>query len=538
VDRTLSPDKRSARPPLLEGPFDLAVVGGGVNGTAIARDAVLRGKSVLLVEKGDFASGTSSASSKMVHGGIRYLEQLRLGLVYEALRERHLLLRLAPHLVRPQSFIIPVYEGARRGPRAIRLGLFLYDILACGRRLGRSRFLTPAEVLERVPELLSDGLLGGGVYFDAVMDDARLCLASVVAAQEEGRQLGVPVVVRNYTEMLRHEPASPLRLVVRDRLSGEDVVVRAHRLVRALGPWSDPALLARSKGVHLVLPRFPTADGLLLTHAADGRVFFLVPWLGRTVVGTTETPFDRDPEDLRVEPEEVRYLMDEVRRLFPKVSLPEEEILATFAGVRPLARASRLFGRRSLGSASRTHRIARDADGVLTLVGGKYTTYRAVAREVVDRLFPGSTCSTHRTPLPGGEGGPWSEFQKRIEPAAAARGMEEAERLFRRYGARLGDVLRLAERDPALGERLSPAMPELRAEAVHTILHELVVYPADFLARRTALRYGPGGGRDAYDAVEALIREHAPVVPRDLDVARERYFADLAWEDTLRHAPS
>lgn len=524
----------NTRKPLVEGPFDLLVVGGGINGTGIARDAALRGMSVVLLEKHDFAEGTSSRSSKMVHGGIRYLEQLRIGLVYEALRERHYLLKLAPHLVRPQAFVLPIYQGDRRGPRTIRLGLFLYDRLALGRRPGKCRMLSAREVIARVPALKPEGLLGGGLYYDAVMDDARLVLANVLAAREAAAGGSGDVALRNYTEVVSIEPGCPSRITARDLVTARTYRILAHHVVKALGPWTDRGRLVPSKGSHVILPQLPLRDGLLLTHSRDGRVFFLVPWLGRTVVGTTETPFNGSPDDLRVEPDEVAYLMEEVRRLFPGVRISSTDILGTFAGIRPLARETGLWGRTSPGTVSRVHKIVIDAEGVLSVFGGKYTTYRAVAEEVVDRIFPGTRSTTSRKPLPGGEAGTWPEYQRLLQPALRKWPLAEIERLFYRYGARLGEVLLLADSHPELKERLSPAHAEIRAEVVHCIRNEFVVYPEDFLTRRTSLRYTLDGGRSAYDAVEQILRENTAVVPPDLDVARRRYFEALGWEDSLR----
>lgn len=524
----------NTRAPLVEGPFDLAVLGGGINGTAIARDAALRGKSVLLLEKGDLGQGTSSRSSKMAHGGIRYLEQLRLGLVHEALRERHYLLQLAPHLVRPQTFVLPIYSGARRGPFMIRLGLFLYDKLALGRRPGKCRGLAPAEILARVPALRAEGLIGGGLYYDAVMDDARLVLLNALAALEESSSRPYQVVIRNYCEALEVHPGSPCRLLVRDHLTGEERSVRAHHVVRALGPWTDPDRLVPSKGVHLVLPPFPVPEGLLLTHSGDGRVFFVIPWLGRTVVGTTETIHEGPPENLRVEKEEAAYLLDELRRLFPGLKLGGNDVLATYAGIRPLARERSARSSGAPGSVSRYHRIDDDGSGVVDVYGGKYTTYRAVARGVCDRLYPGTTCTTHLRPLPGGEAGAWKQFLARCSPEARAVGEARLEHLFHRYGARLTEILALEREDPTLAQPLSPGLAETRSEVVHAVTRELVVYPEDFLSRRTTLRFSAGGGRSAYDAVEAAVRAHAPVVPQDLPDARQRYFQALEWEDELR----
>jgi len=528
------------------GPFDLAVIGGGINGAAIARDAVLRGKSVALLEQGDFASGTSSASSKMVHGGIRYLEQLQLGLVYEALRERQTLLRVAPHLVRTQRFLLPIYRGARRRATWIRLGLFLYDALTLGRRLGRSRFLRPREIADAAPNLRSEGLVGGALYFDAVMDDARLCLANVVSAVGEARAAGTLFVARNYARVIGR-PAAPasgptdrragaIELELEDLTCGRREAITAHRVVEARGPWSPPDLLVRSKGVHIVLPELVHDHGLLLEHSEDGRVFFVIPWQGFSVVGTTETPFDGDPAHVEVEPHEVAYLLREVRRVFPTREMSAADILGTFAGVRPLAKRRGWFARsRSANATSRTHRVIDDGAGTLTVVGGKYTTYRAVAEEVVDRLFPGTHATTATKELAGGEEGDLAEFRRRLDPALRARpGDAVLERLFARYGCRLRRVLELLERDPSLAEPVAAGCDVLRAEVAHAAIDELAVTPADVLDRRTTLRFArvaPGEVFDGVASVLASYRDFA-IEPRLAD--RAGWLGARAREAALR----
>jgi glycerol-3-phosphate dehydrogenase len=531
------------REPLPQGPFDLTVIGGGINGAAIARDAVLRGLAVCLLESGDFAGGTSSATSKMVHGGIRYLEQMRLGLVFEALRERSLLLRLAPHLVRPQPFVIPIYRGARRGAKWIRAGLLLYDALALGRRVAPARMLGPEEAARLIPGLRAVDLVAGGLYYDAVMDDSRLCLMNLLDARDAaapGR-----FCFRNYAQVVERRATSPITLKVRDRVLDREFTVQSHRVVRAVGPWTDlegqEPLLIPSKGTHIVLSsrealtgsREADRHGLLLSHQKDGRVFFVIPWLGRTLVGTTESPFSGDPARLRVEFSEVDYLVTEFRRLFPEARVGAEDFLGAFTGVRPLARAGRQV---EVPRASRRHRILDDGHGTLTVVGGKFTTYRAVAKGVVDRLLPGTRTSTARRPLPGGELGPWERYR-----AGEARfwidrfGEGTVRSLFDRYGCRLREVLEPAMLDPALAEPIGPGC--LRAEARHAVLREAVLYPEDFLSRRTKLRFSPGGGREAYPAVEEEIRAAMGGLPHPgLEAARARYFRALDEEERLRAA--
>lgn len=517
---------------LLAGPYDLAVVGGGINGAGIAYDASRRGKSVVLLEKGDFAHGASSQTSKMLHGGIRYLEQFHFGLVFEALRERYRLLKLAPHLAKTHSFVIPVYEGTRRGPRMIRLGLFLYNVLALGRNVGHARFLSREEVRSRVPELLDNGLVGGGLYYDVVMDDARLCLANAIGVAELATPPGRAAAL-NYADVSEVRPGTPCTLRVTDRLNGAEHRIYAHQVVRALGPWTEPKHLVPSKGVHLVLPQFPMEEGLLLSHPKDGRVFFLVPWQHRTLIGTTESLHNDSPDNLQVEPEEMRYLLDEVQRLFPNIKIGASDVLGTFAGVRPLAKSRSFFGRRRPGSVSRVHRIVKE-ENVLSVFGGKYTTYRAVAKQVVDTLFPGTRCSTHRIPIPGGEGGNWQSFADKYGPWSGNIEQAQVERLYSRYGTRALDILKRWQVDSELAQPITAGVSETRAEVVYGIESEFVAYPVDFLARRTTLRLQQDEWQSVYDAVESLIREHAPVVPAGLSAARDRYFAARQWEEHLR----
>ncbi len=519
---------------LLSGPYDLAVVGGGINGAGIALDAALRGKSVALFDQGDFGQGTSSQSSKMLHGGIRYLEQLRFPLVYEALRERHLLLKLAPHLARGQSFVIPVYENVGRPLWMIRLGLAFYNWLACCRGIGKARHLTKSELLERVPELIDDGLVGGGLYYDAVMDDARLCLANVIGALEAGQKDSV--TIRNYSRVTHVQPGTPARVQLEDLVTGMEHKIEAHHVVRALGPWTEPKHLVRSKGIHLLMPAFPMQDGVLMSHSKDQRVFFLIPWRGSALVGTTETPCGDPADEIRVEPEEVRYLLDELRRLFPRLQLNSTDIIGTFAGIRPLARESSRNLRKT-GAVSRVHKIVEEGN-VLTVFGGKYTTYRAVARDVVDRIFPGSVCSTHRTPLPGAEGGTWEVFLDRFR-ATTSNPIEESvlRRLYDRYGCRARAIIDLWE-NSALAAPLAEGVDETVGEVVYGIHNEFVVYPEDFLRRRTALRFTRDGGRSVYDAVDAAIERFGASAPRERQAARSEYFRDLEWQETLCTASS
>lgn len=522
---------------------DLAIVGGGINGVALAREALARGKSVCLLEKGDIGSGTSSRSSKMLHGGLRYLESLQLGLVFEALRERTLQLELAPHLAEATPFIIPVYRGSPRGRFWIRLGIGLYDLLAGSKRLGRARGLKREEILAMRPGLREHDLLGGGLYFDGVMDDARICLANFVDCRELGEDRFHGATYCRVESVRAGESGQPAEIRVNDLLRDRHHVVRARKVIRAQGPWTDEGraepLLSPSRGVHLILPPLspPGAPpgGLLLTHSRDGRVFFVIPWRGKTLVGTTETPVEGSPDDLRVTEDEARYLLDEVARLFPGRSPGPDDILATVVGVRPLARAG--TGGRGTGKISRKHRFLEVEPGVHCLVGGKYTNYRSVAESSIDELFGTAGRGVTRTrPLPGGELGPWARTRDELTRRFPDRPEALLEALHSRHGSRLDRVLALAERHPELDRPLDAEETVLAAEVVHGVLEEELLYPEDFLQRRTDLRYRRENGEAIYEEVEKLIEATLPAEnrPADLARARQHYLEELRHEDRLR----
>jgi len=529
------------RPPLPEGPFDLTVIGGGIHGTGIARDAVLRGLTVCLLEKEDLAGGGSGRTSKLVQGGIGDLRLGRVGAVRRCLRERAVLLRIAPHLVRPLPCIIPIAPGGGWRPPAIRAGLLIYDLLAAGRGPGPGRLLRPDEVEALAPGIRMEGLAAGGLHWEAVADDARLCLANAVDAAEAG---GGRFFLRTRAEVIERRRTSPIALRIRDRILGKDFTIFSHRVVRAAGAWTDdeadgPPLLVPSKATHIVLPSRAdilggpeAADGhaILLPGIPGGRMAHVIPWLGRTLVGTAGTPSSRRPDAVRPEAAEIEELAAGFRRIYPRARLGPEDLLGAFAAVTPLVRG----GWFSPGGVSRRHRVVDDRAGTLTVAGGAYTAFRAVAREVVDGLVPGSSSSTSRRPLPGGEGGPWEAFR-----AAGGRewseriGEESARSLFGRHGTRMVRILEAAAGDARLAEAIAPGI--IRAEVRHAVLHEWVLYPEDFIARRTTLRFSPGQGREAYAAVEEEIRRTlGPAAPGDLDAARERFHEELAAEDRLR----
>jgi glycerol-3-phosphate dehydrogenase len=480
----------------LEGdPFDLLVLGGGITGAGVALDAALRGLRTALIDKGDFASGTSSISTKLIHGGLRYLEHGQLGLVYEALHERSRLLRNAPHLVHPLRFVIPFYHNARVPPWKWRAGLTLYDVLAGRGNLLRSRPCSLGHLEKDFPDLEQRGLLGAAEYADAQMDDSRLCLAVIQTADHQG------AVVANYLDAVRFETSGG-RVHAVDQLTGRELRIAARVVVNAAGPWADHVralagevapgdapLLAPTKGAHLVLPDHGLPAALLLLHPRDGRVFFVLPWLGKTLLGTTDTDSPAPDGAPTVAPEDVDYLLEGYNHYFRR-RLAGADVLGSFAGVRPLLRS-----RPGEPSArSREFRVLTGPTGLITVAGGKYTTYRRMAEVVTDavarQLGAGGRCRTRTHPLVGAPRGDWADFERETVAALRGRlGLQEraARHLAYRYGTRAEDVARYAARQPELARPVVAGEPDLLAELAYGRDREMAVRPEDFLLRRTRL---------------------------------------------------
>jgi glycerol-3-phosphate dehydrogenase len=476
------------------GPFDLLVLGGGITGAGVALDAALRGLRVALLDKGDFASGTSSISSKLVHGGLRYLEHGAFGLVYEALHERARLLRNAPHLVWPLRFVLPFYRAARVPPWKWRAGLFLYDVLAGGGNLRRSRALALPRVRHDLPGLNPDGLCGGAEYYDAQMDDARLCIEVLRTAAQYG------AVLANHVEATSFEMNAGHIVGVRalDRLGSRALRVGARQVLNATGPWADDVrrlagedapLLQPTRGVHLVAPGPGPGSALLLLHPADGRVFFVLPWLGKTLIGTTDTDYRGLPDDVSVTEADIDYLLQGYNHYLAP-PLTSAGLLGAFAGLRPLLRADPA----DPSARSREYHLETSAAGLLTIAGGKFTTYRHMAEVVTDEVVRclglHRPCRTRAYRLDGAPRDPWADFA----PAAVRELLKRhpldepaARHLVRRYGRRAADVAGYAERDPALLGRVLPDEPDLLAEFAYQREREMACTPADFLLRRTRL---------------------------------------------------
>jgi glycerol-3-phosphate dehydrogenase len=483
-------------------PVDLLVIGGGITGAGIARDAALRGIRTAVVDKGDFGGATSSRSSRLIHGGLRYLEQGDFRLVFEASHERRVLLRIAPHLVRPLPFLFPVYRGSRVPPWKLRAGMWLYDALAAFRNVHTHRWLGRKQVARLEPRLRSKDLRGAALYYDAQADDARLVLATMRSAAQAG------ALVANYAEAtsLLKSDGSVRGAMVRDALSGSTSPVRALVVVNATGPWVDslrrrddpdaPPLLRLTKGAHVAVPRarIGHAHAVTFTSPLDGRVMFVLPWDDLSYVGTTDTDDAGSPDETRATGADAVYLLRSVNALFPDARLAPRDVVSTWAGLRPLLAPDRA---RSASEVSREHRVVEGPSGLITIAGGKLTTYRLMGRDVVDRvakrlrvldgrpLPPRSP--TDRLPLPGGE---TADLEVLVE-ALQAREVPEARawHLVRHYGSESAAVLNLVDRDRSLGEPIIPGRPEIWAEVVHAVEREMAARLGDVLIRRLHLFY-------------------------------------------------
>ncbi len=462
----------------------------------------MRGLKTILVEQNDLGSGTSSRSSRLIHGGLRYLEQGEFGLVLEANRERRILQRIAPHLVWPLPFVFPVHRGDRISRWRLAAGMLLYDILALFRNVRPHRLLGKRGMLEAEPMLRDRGLLGGARYYDAQCDDARLVVATARSAIHHGAQVANYIVVRS----LERTAGRVVGAQLEDRLTGERGVVRASVVVNATGPWADQVrrledagatpLLQPTKGVHVVVERsrLEHREAVAFTSPIDGRVMFVLPWGDLSYIGTTDTDSTEPPGELTVSADEVVYLLRSANARFPSARLSLEDVRATWAGLRPLLAD---HDNRSASSRSREHALVHGSGGMLTVVGGKLTTYRAMAAEVVDQAMRElrhrdgghrhAEANTHEDPLPGGEAADLTQFRERgLELGIPA---DSVDHLLRHYGTEAAGIFNLGGADRRLLRRLAEPHPAIEAEVVHAVRRELAQRVEDVLVRRFHLYY-------------------------------------------------
>jgi glycerol-3-phosphate dehydrogenase len=480
--------------------LDVLVVGMGATGAGVALDAASRGLRVAVVDRGDLASGTSSKSSKLVHGGLRYLENYEFGLVREGVTERQLLLRLAPHLVHPTDFLYPVWpDTAKR--RLLGLGLTTYDVFALamggGSTVRRHAKVTAEQAVALAPALADSGLTHSYLYGDCTTDDARLVLAVVQAARAFGAR-AVP-----YAEVtgLLTSGGRVRGATLRDRVDGHVVEVRARHVVNATGVWVDrlqaleqpgrPPAVQPSKGVHVVVPteRLPLlrAGVLLPSRRGDGRSMFAIPYGRQTILGTTDTPYDGALEDLSLTGPDLEYLLAAGNDVFGR-ALTADDVVAAWAGARPLIRDAASVAMKDV---SRRHSLVEGTSGLLTITGGKLTTYRRMAKDVVDRIVERdgrrARCRTGEIPLTGTR--PLDQVRTEVRAAAASLGLAEdvADGLVGRHGERAPEVLSLVAGEADLGAVLSPAATYIAAEVVHAARAEGAVALEDVLSRRMRL---------------------------------------------------
>lgn len=520
--------------------YDIIVIGGGINGAGIARDTALRGFRVLLLEQQDFGSGTTSWSSRLVHGGLRYLEYAEFSLVFESLLERRRLLRIAPHLVDRLRIAIPVHAGGKRGMWMLRLGMLAYDLLSLGKKLPRHRMMNRDAFLERVPGVKQDGLQGGAEYYDAQVAFAeRLVIENVVAAVAAGG------VLRNYCRVTRIDTADQRVRGVRylDEADGVERIAKAPVVINAAGPWVDrvlataeapvPRLMGGTKGSHIVTGVFDGAPpcALYVEALTDGRPFFILPWNGQFLIGTTDIRYTGDPGEARASSEEVDYLLRETNRVIPAARLGPGDIHFAYAGVRPLP--WRAEGPES--AITRRHAIEAHeglASGLLSVVGGKLTTFRSLAEQVTDRAAkclgrPAARCRTREQPLPGAV-----ELDEAASRLAAEKDLppDARRRLLAIYGSRALRILDLARAEPGLAGFLDSERTVLAAEVAFAVREELARHLVDIIHRRTmtGLAAGQGAGisRQAAAVAADCLGWDAPETARQLEEL-ERYNARL-----------
>jgi glycerol-3-phosphate dehydrogenase len=456
-------------------PWDLAIIGGGATGVGIATDAAARGYDVVLFEQHDFGKGTSSRSTKLVHGGVRYLEQGNLSLVMEALKERGILRENAPHLVSDLAFIVPNYEWWEAP--FYGLGLRVYDLLAGKYGFGPSRNLSREEVLERLPTLKTDGLRGGVVYYDGQFDDSRLLINLAATAVKQGATLV------NYCRVsaLRHNAAGFLNgLATKDEETGEEFLVDAKAVISATGPFSDsirrmtepsaPPMIAPSQGIHLVFDSsfLPGDSAIMVPHTSDGRVMFAIPWHGHTLVGTTDTPVAEPLLEPTPLDEEIDFILETAGEYLAHPPR-RADVLSTFAGIRPLVRA---VAGASTASLSRDHSVHIEKSGLLTIVGGKWTTYRKMAEDCVDQaatlaFLDERECVTRHLRVHG--------YHQNAEKFGHL-GV---------YGSDAVAIRDLVRVTGGWGQVLHPALPYIEAEVIWAVRQEMARTVEDVLARRT-----------------------------------------------------
>ncbi|MGB8225155.1 MAG: glycerol-3-phosphate dehydrogenase/oxidase [Polyangiales bacterium] len=533
---------------------DLVVIGGGITGAGVVRNAARRGLRVALFEQNDFAHGTSSRSSKLIHGGLRYLESYEFSLVFESVSERRVMLDLAPHLVNPLAFLFPVYAGSRRSLRTLRAGMWLYEGLSLFRSPKKHQILKPKEVLEAEPLLKQEGLQGAPLYYDCTTDDSRLTLENVIDGIQNH---GIAVNWARVDAFTKDDQGRVSGVVVKNVRDGSLREVKAKAVINATGPWTDEVLgmsgprasqmLRPTKGIHIVVQRarLPVSHAVVLFHPADDRLLFALPWGDRTYIGTTDTDYDGVPGDEAATLADVDYCIAAINAHFPTQSITRDDVIATWAGLRPLIAPDADEGEIAESKVSREHQITVGRDGLITIAGGKLTTYRKMAKEVVDvavhllQLSDGLPDDLHaahtvKAPLPGAVG--WPEDDDHNKVAAQLTkvcncDLSEAVRLHLvdTYGMRALQLAKLCASDPSLTAPIIPGRVEIMAQVDFGVQEELAASVSDMMIRRTQIFFRDfDQGLGVVDKVATRMAQLIGWSDEEKQKSIDRYKADVA----------
>ena len=528
--------------------YDLIVIGGGINGAGIARDAAMRGLKTIVIEKGDFASGSSSWSTRLIHGGLRYLEYFEFPLVRESLKEREVLLRNAPHLVTPLLLTIPIYRDRSRPYWKIWAGMILYDIFSFDKTLPLHRMLPKAKFQQLFRYVDRDNLAGGAQYYDGQVTLAeRLCLENIISAQEAG------ATVLNYAEVTQLAIADKriTEVTCKDKLTGDTFTVKGNEnsiVINTSGPWVDQVCkrghsqnqeqpigktkkIGGTKGSHIVVKTFPgapTGSSLYVEAKSDGRPFFIVPWLGMYLIGTTDLPFKGDLDRVKADNDEIDYLLTETNNIIPTANLTREDIVFTYSGVRPLPNAE---GKKP-GSITRKHIFydhkQEGVNNLISLIGGKLTTYRNVGEEMIDAVLkktgrPYKPCTTDKTPLPGYIVPDDSKIDQAIKDYQGIVSSVIVNYLFSVYGARALEILELTKENPELSQKITPEFPDIKAQIVYAVQAEFAQNFIDLLRRRTTLAMQGNYGLDLFPVVAETLTKYCSWSQEKCDRAWAEY---------------
>ncbi|MEQ9671762.1 glycerol-3-phosphate dehydrogenase [Coleofasciculus sp. G2-EDA-02] len=529
--------------------YDLIVIGGGINGAGVVRDAALRGLKTILLEKADFCGGTTSWSTRLVHGGLRYLEYFEIALVRESLREREILLHTAPHLVKPLMLTIPIYSDRSRPYWKIQAGMLLYDILSFEKTLPPHRMLPKQKFNQLFRHLDPDGLVGGAQYYDAQVAYAeRLALENIICAELAG------ATVLNYAQVtqLQRQGDRITSVTCKDALTGEEFTIRGSDravVVNTAGPWVDQVCqsgvqngqsapigkdkkLGPTKGSHIIVPPFPGAPETTLYVEAktDGRPFFIVPWLGMYLIGTTDLRHQGALDSIKADNEEIDYLLTETNRILPTAQLSRQDVKFTYAGVRPLPNAE---GKKP-GSVTRSHILydhtPEGVNNLISLIGGKITTYRQVGEEMVDKVYrkqgrSAPPCPTYDKPLPGAILPSDPRLEKALQDYRTSLPLATIHHLFDIYGAKALDILALTDEEPELAQGITPNLPDIKAQIIYAVQSEFARTLVDIARRRTSLAMHTNYGFDILPVLTDTLSQYGGWSSAQCDRQVEEYRA-------------